>query len=96
MDLLFSKYASPYFLLDEMLSAGRLSDFVYSMAETENERKLWDIYLSLVANPYAEVTSFDEFKKKNAPKPADNNFNVEATVKDSYKLLLDFEPNNRG
>lgn len=95
MDLLFSKYASPYFFIDEVLSVGRLREFVYSVVKMENERKMWDIYLALVANPYAEVGSFDEFKHKHTA-PKANNIDLGATVKNSRDVLLNFKPAKRG
>lgn len=96
MDLLFSKYANPYFLLDEMLGVGRLREFVYSVAKSENDRKLWEIYLSLVSNPYAEVGSFDEFKQKHTRSPITNNVDLEVTVKNSYNVLQNFNPTTGG
>lgn len=92
MDLLFSKYASPYPLLEEIISEYRLSEFVYSLAEKENERKLWEIYLSLVSNPYSEVGSFNEFKQKHEPPKVDKTINLGETVKNSYEILQKFNP----
>lgn len=92
MDLLFSKYANPYFLLDEMLSANQLSDFVYSVALIENERKLWELYLACVANPRSEVTSFNEFKRKNTIPTVDKSVDLEATIKNSFDVLQGFNP----
>lgn len=93
MDLLFKRYASPYFLLDEYINLGRLHDFVYSFAEIVNESKMWDIYLALVANPYAEVSSFEEFKEKHKPqKKVVDKSKVEATINDSFAMLNSFNP----
>lgn len=94
MDLLFSRYASPYIFLGDVLEANRLHDFVVSTAEAENERKMWSIYLALVSNPYAEVTSFDEFKRKHSVRSAvdDANINLEETVRESFGTLQNFHP----
>ena len=92
MDLLFSKYASPYFLLDEMINLGRLSEFVYSVAEIENEKKLWEIYLALVSNPYSEIGSFDDFKGKHTIPANSKPVDLEATVETSFGILSEFVP----
>lgn len=96
MDLLFSKYASPYSLLEEVLSVDRLAEFVYSTVEIDNERKLWEIYLSCVSNPYAEVGSFEEFKQKNTIPSINKNINLGATVNDSMEILTNFNPEIHG
>lgn len=92
MDLLFSKYASPYVFLSEITDASRLRDFVVEFAEIENEKKMWDIYLSLVANPYSEVKSFNEFKQSHAKPNDDAKINLEETVRDSHDMLQNFHP----
>ena len=92
MDLLFSKYASPFVLLDEMLINNRLSEFVYEVAEKENDRKLWQMYLSLLSNPYSEVGSFNEFKQKHSTRRVDEKINLEETINSSYEMLNNFNP----
>ena len=92
MDLLFSKYASPFVLLDEMLLSNRLSEFVRTVAEKENDRKLWQMYLSLLSNPYSEVSSFNEFKQKHGIRRVDEKINLEETINSSYEMLNNFNP----
>jgi hypothetical protein len=92
MDLLFSKYASPFLLLDEVLSLGRLREFVYSVAKIENENKLWQIYIALVSNPYADVESFDDFKRKHIAPMINTKVDLEATVKSSFDIMQNFKP----
>ena len=94
MDLLFSKYASPSFIIDEFLSLQRFAEFVYSIAQIENDRKMWEIYLALVSNPYAQVGSFDEFKQEHSATDAD--IDLEATVKTSFDILQEFNPETGG
>ena len=96
MDLLFSKYASPYFFLDEVLNLGRLPEFVYSVVEDENNKKMWELYLALVANPYAEVSSFNEFKRKNTAPAIDPSIDLEATIGTSFGILQEFNPEMGG
>lgn len=92
MDLLFSKYASPFVLLEHMLTFGRLSEYVFEVLNIENDRKLWELYLSCVANPYSEVTSFNDFKAKNTRQATEPDVDLEATVKQSFDVLQNFKP----
>ena len=97
MDLLFSRYASPYIFLGDVLEMNRLHDFVVSTVEADNEKKLWSIYIALVSNPYAEVTSFDEFKRKHSAHASmdDSSVDLEETVKESYDTLQNFHPGRK-
>lgn len=92
MDLLFSKYASPFVLLDEMLFSNRLSDFVCKVAEKENDRKLWQMYLALLSNPYSEVGSFNEFKQNHIGRRVDEKINLGETINSSFEMLNNFNP----
>lgn len=92
MDLLFSKYASPFILLEQMLTLGRLSEYVFEVLNIENDRKLWELYLSCVANPYSEVASFNDFKAKNTRQATEPYVDLEATVKQSFDVLQNFNP----
>lgn len=91
MDLLFSRYASPYLFLEEVLELRRLTDAVYSIAKEKHDEKWWQLYLSLVANPYAEIGSFDDFKRKHSEQ-RNQNVNLEEVVKDSFTMLQNFNP----
>lgn len=92
MDLLFSKYASPFIFLDQMIALNRLSDFVSEFLQIDNENKLWELYLACVANPYAEVASFDDFKLKCEIPAAETKIDLEATLKNSSDILTNFKP----
>lgn len=96
MDLLFSRYASPYLFLDDVIELHRLTDFVYSVAKEKNDEKWWQLYLAIVANPNGEVGSFDDFKRKNTARKEDTNVNLEAVVKDSFTMLQNFNPDAGG
>lgn len=92
MDLLFSRYASPYLFLEEVLELRRLADSVYSIAKEKHDEKWWQLYLSLVANPYAEIGSFEDFKRKHEVQGENKNVNLGAVVKDSFTMLQNFNP----
>jgi len=96
MDLLFSKYASPFIFIEQMLSLDRLPEFVSEILNIDNERKLWELYLAVVSNPTAEVGSFEDFKEKNTRTvEVISEKKLEATVKGSMNILQDFNPNER-
>ena len=92
MDLLFSKYASPFLFVEQVMSLNRLSEFVNEIMNLDNENKIWQLYLSCLSNPYSEVGSFNEFKKKITQPVKNNDIDLEATVKNSFDVLKDFEP----
>lgn len=52
MDLLFSRYASPFLLLDQMILTDRFSAFVSELLRIRNEEKdeqtLWEFFLHKV------------------------------------------------
>lgn len=88
MDLLYSKYASPFILLDEMIHQGRLLEFVNTINDIEDEKKLWSIWLLRVYDK-----SYDDWitnLHSQAEQPSEPE--IEATVKDSYNILSGFNP----
>lgn len=88
MDLLFSKYASPFLFLDTMLDAGRFFESVIEIIQADNEKTLWEFYLHKVHDK-----SFDDFKKSlEADKPVPKE-QVETTVINSKSILDNFIPN---
>lgn len=77
MDLLYSRYASPFEFMQFYIGQGRFGEFVSEIlemdykrkkqeAEKENDNRLWSIYI----RSFSDKT-FDEWKKdlkqKNAP-----------------------------
>lgn len=90
MDLLFTQYASPFVLIDNYIQSNRFFDFVTSFVEKENERQLWDLYLHREYN-----VSFEEFKNLAMQKQASDE-QVGTTITDSYQILQNFIPEERG
>lgn len=86
MDLLSRRYASPIFILEQMISYGGFSEFISSLYDFDNDTKLWEIYLHKIYNK-----SFEEFKvslmqnKSSAEK-------LETTVINSFEILQRFKP----
>lgn len=96
MDLLFKRYASPYLLLDEMILAGKLFDFVTHMMEQMNEEQEWDFFLHKVFDK-----SFMEFKSEmetnmDMLSKEMSESEIETTVNESRDILAKFIPDKEG
>ena len=88
MDLLARRYASPFVLLEEMLSQGRLYEFVCEINTLKNEEELWEIWLHRVMDK-----TFDDWKQSlRMHVESRTNFDAESTVKNSFNLLSGFDP----
>jgi hypothetical protein len=89
MDLLFSKYASPFLLLDGFILTGRLFDFVLEFIDIENEKTMWEFYLHKVHD-----MSFDEFKKSCSSRQTEpqTDEELETTIQNSQSMLNGFIP----
>lgn len=89
MDLLFSKYASPFLLLDGFILTGRLFDFVLEFIDIENEKTMWEFYLHKIHD-----MSFDEFKKSCTSRQTEpqTDEELETTIQNSQSMLNGFNP----
>ena len=94
MDLLFKEYASPFVLLDEVISSGKFCDFLDTFEDQRQERQLWEYYIHKL--PPWNNQSFDEFKRTikvgkrtKIERPSDEQ--LEATVKGLFDMLNNFE-----
>lgn len=86
MDLLFSRYASPFSLLDGYISIGALNSFIFDLYDVINEEKLWDFYLHKV---YEQT--WGEFLESTKPVKTEK-IDVGATLMKSKQLLDNFTP----
>lgn len=93
MDLLFSKYASPFLLLDQMIRTQRLAEFVVEFMNMDNEQRTWDFYLHKVFDK-----SFDDFKQSITYSASiiPSELQLETTIKDSKDILNNFIPTEKG
>lgn len=89
MDLLFSKYASPFSFVDELISNGDFLEWVLSFIDFDNEKTVWELWLHKEFEK-----SFGEFKDSILKKP-EVETNLETTVKDSQNILNNFVPECR-
>ena len=98
MDLLFREYASPFILLDKVIGAGQLMDFLEVFDKKQQHNELWEFYIHKLP-PWDERT-FEQFKhdlhvgKPKIERPTDEQ--LETTIKDSYKIMQNFEMKEGG
>lgn len=93
MDLLFHRYASPYFLIDQMISVEGFSGFVQELHDRTEEEKLWEFFLHKVRDQ-----SFEEFKGTLNGKPKDSfemtKTQIETTINNSFDIMQGFIPDD--
>lgn len=98
MDLLFQRYASPFFFLDNMIRCGRFSDFVVEFIELTNKEKEdalnWEYFLHKVWNK--SFREFIEEMKTNEDNKKMTAEHIETTVQNSLNILNNFNPNFQG
>lgn len=87
MDLLFHRYASPFLLLDQIIPAGDLSEFVSKLWEINEEEMQWQYFLAKVFDK-----SFEEFKKSMKPQQPMTKREIETTVRESMSMINSFIP----
>ena len=91
MDLLFSRYASPFALLDNLLLTNSLSDFIDDLFriinEERKEKTQWEFFLHKVYDK-SWKEFIDEINISNEQKEID----LGATLKKSKNMLKNFTP----
>ena len=87
MDLLFHRYASPFLLLDQIIPAGDLSEFVSTLWEINEEEMQWQYFLAKVYDK-----SFEDFKKSMKPQRGMTKKEIETTVRESMSMINSFIP----
>lgn len=90
MDLLFHRYASPFVLLDQVISTGDFSEFVSTVWQVNEEEMQWQYYLFRVFDK-----SFTDFKEGMKPQKGMTKADIETTVKDSKSMLDSFIPEQK-
>ena len=98
MDLLFSRYASPFILLDSLIECNRLYDFIATIYERNNDDKEWQLYLSVISTYIfsGKAISYNEFKQLNREPKQDEKMTedeIGAILKESENILDNFNPN---
>ena len=92
-DVLYQRYGDPTMLLDNMIRAGRLSEFVDEFITIKNEetkdKTLWEFFLHKVYDKtYSDYLK--EVDGPSEPETADME-QIETTVKNSMNLLDSFD-----
>ena len=91
MDLLFTRYASPFVLLDSLILTNSLNNFIDDffdfIIEERKEKTEWEFFLHKVYDQ-----SWSEFS--NSIKQSDNQEPIDlgATIKKSKNMLNNFTP----
>lgn len=94
MDLLFSRYASPFSFIETMIQAGRFSEWVYEtmkiVHDEREEKNMWEFFLHKV-----DEGSYQDFRE--GIKNDTNNQNmsaetIESTIQNSMDILNNFSP----
>lgn len=91
MDLLFSKYASPFLLIDTLILTNSLSDFISDMYKFTNEKlqeqTRWEFFLHKV---YDE--SWNSFNERIASEEQKENVNLSETLIKNQNIMNTFIP----
>lgn len=96
MDLLFKRYASPFLILDEMISNNRFTDFIHELSdikqeenEYEDDKLLWDFWVHNI-----EGQTFSEFKNGHTQQEYQEitEEEIKETINDSRNTLEGFNP----
>ena len=91
MDLLFTRYASPFILLDSFITTNSLNDFVNDffnfVIEERKEKSQWEFFLHKVYDKsWSEFG--DDIEQSENQKPID----LGATLVKSKNMLNNFTP----
>ena len=87
MDLLFTRYASPFVLLDGLIMTNSLNNFVDDFFDFVNEERNWEFFLHKIYDK-----SWSEFS--DSIKQSENNEPIDlgATLVKSKNMLNNFTP----
>ena len=88
-DLLFSKYANPQILLDQIIQGGDFFEWTVEFINAENDRQAWEVWLHKVFDK--SFKEFQESVRENHPNWIDDE-QIETTISDSKSILNTFNP----
>ena len=87
MDLLFKRYASPFVLLDNLITTNSLNNFVNDFFDFVREDNEWEFFLHKVYDKSWSEFS-DSIKQSDNQEPID----LGATLTKSKNMLENFTP----
>lgn len=92
MDLLFSRYASPFILIDQLILAQSLSNYIDDLfgfiTEEKQEKTNWEFFLHKIYNKSWKEFC-DEISVENS---VENNISITDTLIKSKEILNNFIP----
>ncbi len=90
MDLLHTRYASPFPFMDEMIQNCRFVYFIHKVIEVKHESDRWEIFLHKVWDKsYSDFKQELEINEKNSSL---TDKQKEDIIRDSMKILNNFNP----
>ena len=87
MDLLFTRYASPFVLLDGLILTNSLNNYVDEFFDFINEGREWEFFLHKVYDK-----SWSEFSKEIEQSENQKPVDLGATLVKSKNMLNNFTP----
>ena len=87
MDLLFTRYASPFVLLDGLILTNSLNNYVDDFFDFINEGREWEFFLHKVYDK-----SWSEFSKEIEQSENQKPVDLGATLVKSKNMLNNFTP----
>ena len=91
MDLLFTRYASPFLLVDELILTNSLSGYIDELftiiSEEKQEQTMWEFFLHKVYDK-----TWKEFCKETKIPNDTKDIDLGETVLKSKKMLSNFTP----
>lgn len=87
MDLLFTRYASPFVLLDGLIMTNSLNSFVDDFFDFVNEERNWEFFLHKVYDQ-----SWSDFVKEIEQSENQKPIDLGATLVKSKNMLSNFTP----
>jgi hypothetical protein len=91
MDLLFSRYASPFLLLDEILACGRFTEFTTEFLKMNNKRVREETYFDIWLHKVWDQ-GYSEFMDSNTREVVPQDVDFETTINESMNILKGFNP----
>ncbi len=64
MDLIFSRYSSPFLFIDSLIKSNSLIKGIIEIIKLKDDELTWQMYCSLLSNPMSKVKSYKDFKNQ--------------------------------
>lgn len=90
MDLVFSRYSSPFQLIDTLIENNQLNDWIYDFVDIVNEDKIYNLWLHK-----GVFTSYEEFRNGINLKSSEQSesFDVNEVLESSMSVIDEIQPN---